>query len=272
MKKILSIMAIIITLLIITTFTTSSLQGKKQYKSETDNIKHKVVLKINKINAEVKIPVLMYHNVDDSYMDDYVISIKDFTDQMQYLKDNNYTPIGLDNYNDLIHENYSNVFNSGGKYVLITFDDARISQWNNALPILKKFKFKATFFVPTGLLNTETFMSNAQITQLSKLGFDVANHTVEHEWLTDFSYKEQLNIIKNSNSKLRQLTGKNVKYISYPYGQYNVDTVSVLNELNMNLGFCSDGGISSSEYNPLVEKRQFIYGGITINDFGLLLK
>jgi peptidoglycan/xylan/chitin deacetylase (PgdA/CDA1 family) len=67
------------------------------------------------------------------------------------------------------------------------------------------------------------------------------------------------------------MTGKNIKYMAYPYGQFDYNTTTVLNKLNMRMAFCSLDGLSDSEENPFAVRRQFVYGGISLADYVELL-
>jgi peptidoglycan/xylan/chitin deacetylase (PgdA/CDA1 family) len=193
-KKLMVILITIITLVLTSGFVFAN--QRKSIANTKDPIQ-KINKKTKNVKAVVKIPILMYHNITDEIEGDYVISIKDFTEQMTYLKENKYRTLSLEEYDRLTDGNKP----INEKVVLLTFDDARSSVYDYAYPILKKFNYNATLFVPTGLLNTPTFMTSQQIKLLSKNGFDIAGHTVNHEWLTDFSYKQQMEIIKESNDR-----------------------------------------------------------------------
>lgn len=73
----------------------------------------------------------------------------------------------------------------GVKKVVLTFDDACRSHYSVAAPCLKKHGFNATFFVCR--FHDEWFEKNGhflmtidQIAELSKMGFEIGNHTWSH--------------------------------------------------------------------------------------------
>ena len=71
---------------------------------------------------------------------------------------------------------------------VITFDDGRLSQWTNAVPVLRADGFTAVFFPCTGLIGgkvgPQTYMTAAEIQNLATTGFSIEDHTVNDD--TDF--------------------------------------------------------------------------------------
>ena len=101
----------------------------------------------------------MYHNISPNEENslELTLSIQKFETQLNYLHQNNYTTLFV---SDL--ENYSLV---SKKSVVITFDDVTENQLLYALPLLKKFNMKATFFIPFSYLGkSDLWNSGADIT------------------------------------------------------------------------------------------------------------
>jgi len=74
------------------------------------------------------------------------------------------------------------------KLVVLTFDDASKSHFTVARPLLKKYKFGATFFVTEGFdmtTNKRDYMTWDEIARLHKDGFEIGNHTRDHMGVTD---------------------------------------------------------------------------------------
>jgi peptidoglycan/xylan/chitin deacetylase (PgdA/CDA1 family) len=87
--------------------------------------------------------VLLYHHVDPNY----AITPGLFDWQMKYLQQHGYSVITL---SELI-ESMKGPRKLPKKSVVITFDDGFLNTWTYAYPILKKYRFKATLFMITGL-------------------------------------------------------------------------------------------------------------------------
>src|SRR5215471_12882658 len=102
------------------------------------------------IPAATGLPILMYHKVSDNgeAIDQLTVSLSSLRRQFEYIKGKGYTPIS---FADL------RAFNSGkstlpAKPLIITFDDGYQSTYDLARPLLQKFNFKATVFLPVAYI------------------------------------------------------------------------------------------------------------------------
>jgi peptidoglycan/xylan/chitin deacetylase (PgdA/CDA1 family) len=89
------------------------------------------------------------------------------------------------------------------KTIVLTFDDASQSHYSFIAPLLKQYGFGATFYVcefPPDFIDSSKYMNWRQIQELSKMGFEIGNHTWHHRRLpgltegelnTELSYIEQ---------------------------------------------------------------------------------
>ena len=219
--------------------------------------------------SEVKVLVLLYHEINDNPQTAFELSTIDFQDQMNYLRDNGYIPLSMVDFENLMARKNSKMDRTK-KYVLITFDDGCKSVNDNALPILTKLNFPATLFIVSGVLDTTGYMTTEQVKQASTK-FDIGNHTMNHNWLPGLSYDEQYESFVTANGILENIIGRPVNTIAYPYGDYNADTVIAAKETGLNRGFLCNDGKASSIGNPMLTNRQIIWRGITIREFKILL-
>jgi peptidoglycan/xylan/chitin deacetylase (PgdA/CDA1 family) len=103
---------------------------------------------------------------------------------------------------------------------VITFDDGRLSQWTNAVPVLRNDGFTAVFFPCTqligGKVGPQTYMTAAEIQNLAATGFSIEDHTVNDD--TDFfsAGPRVLDALTNrTKALLENLTGNPVQFIAY---------------------------------------------------------
>jgi peptidoglycan/xylan/chitin deacetylase (PgdA/CDA1 family) len=103
---------------------------------------------------------------------------------------------------------------------VITFDDGRLSQWTNAVPVLREDGFTAVFFPCTeligGKVGPQTYMTAAEIQNLAGTGFSIEDHTVNDD--TDFfsAGPRVLDVLTNrTRTDLENLTGDPVQFIAY---------------------------------------------------------
>jgi peptidoglycan/xylan/chitin deacetylase (PgdA/CDA1 family) len=82
------------------------------------------------------------------------------------------------------------------KLVVLTFDDSVASQFTVVRPLLKEYKFGATFFISEGFgfpTNKTDYMTWEQIAQLHADGFEIGNHTRDH-----------MSVIRENLSRLKE--------------------------------------------------------------------
>ena len=78
----------------------------------------------------------------------------------------------------------------GQKAVVLTFDDGWKEQMTNAVPIMNRYDFKATFFIVCNYQDKEGRMTWADVSTLDKLGYDIQSHTMNHKDLAKLSAKD----------------------------------------------------------------------------------
>ncbi len=159
--------------------------------------------------------ILMYHSINDTAIGMPELSVKAdaFDEQMHYLAENGYTPIFLDELDEL--SNYNNP-------IVITFDDGYADNYTYAYPILKKYNMKATVFMVSGYIDSGGFLTKSQIAEMRDL-ISFQSHTVEHCKLSELSLEQVNEQCILSKEALSSVTKKPVYAISYPYGLYTAD-------------------------------------------------
>jgi peptidoglycan/xylan/chitin deacetylase (PgdA/CDA1 family) len=185
----------------------------------------------------MKPTVLMYHGLlasQNRYK--YEIELGQFDKQLNYLFLNGYKCIVADDFNNSLS---SSTTPSSGKTILITFDDGHESDYNCALPILKKYSFKATFFVTTDWIGKSEYMSAAQLRELVKEGMSVQSHAKTHSFLDALDIPSVNIELKQSKQELENILGKEVRFISLPGGRYNYDTIKCAKVQDYAAMFCS---------------------------------
>ncbi len=136
-----------------------------------------------------------------------------------------------------------------GNSVVITFDDGYDSIYINAAPILGELKIPAVIFIPGDYIGERAdwdylssirsgrHMDEKQIKELSSGNFEIGSHGLTH---IDLSHKSTRVIkveLEYSKRKLEDLTGKAVKYISWPFGRFNDETENIAAETGYERGF-----------------------------------
>ncbi|MDP4177080.1 MAG: Ig-like domain-containing protein, partial [Bacillota bacterium] len=137
-----------------------------------------------------RVPVLMYHYIEDyNDKDEYKelkVSKEKFKKQLQYLKDNGYSTLTLNEIYDFI-VNHKCI---PEKSVALTFDDGYNDNYTNAFPLIKEYGYKATVFVVTNWIDKEglPYISSEHLKEMDTAGMDIESHTLNHDHLPTLSY------------------------------------------------------------------------------------
>ena len=172
----------------------------------------------------MKIPVLLYHSIsnDNSPMS---LNINFFENQMNYLKNNGFQTVDFNEINPNLKSK---------KQIIITFDDGYKDILNNALPILKKYNFKATSFFVTNLIGQNNswdvkkksyikkeIMNPSDILQWISSGMHIGSHSHNHVDLTKISEEKLLYELEFSKKFLEDKFDNKNNIFCYPYGKVN---------------------------------------------------
>ena len=96
-------------------------------------------------------PVIMYHNLTISYSEE-VIHLNEFEKQIKFINKLGFKSVNLNELDKLESKN-----------IIITFDDGYENVHKFALPILNKYKFKATSFIITNKIDHYNDWDNSKL-------------------------------------------------------------------------------------------------------------
>lgn len=210
----------------------------------------------NLVYNDKTIPVLMYHSIADGQVaNSAVVAVGVFKQQMQYLKDNGYTTLSLDELYNFIQSNRP----VPQKSVVLTFDDGYEDSYTNVFPVLKSFVFRATIFVIPALTDKSgAYLKTTQLKEMDKNGMDIESHTVNHEKLGELSAAKQLKTLIQSKQMLEVALNKKIKYIAYPFGSYNSYTVKEAQKAGYSMAFTTNDGWAGKNTDILLLNRVFV--------------
>jgi peptidoglycan/xylan/chitin deacetylase (PgdA/CDA1 family) len=106
------------------------------------------------------------------------------------------------------------------KPLLLTFDDASQGQYANALPVLRRHRFVATFFVMTVVLDKPRWLRRAQVRRLDRLGMTIAAHSWDHQPVPGYRGGDWRRQLVAPARELGRLVGHRVRLFAYPYGRW----------------------------------------------------
>jgi len=216
-----------------------------------------LVLRMNSLNGQgvsskACIRVLTYHSIADEFINGEYAQMttpKDlFEYQMRFLHENNYRSISCE---DMVMSLISKK-EIQPKSIAITFDDGFKDNLTNALPVLKKYGFKATIFLTTGFVGkNKDYLSWKDVDELLDSGLICFGlHTCMHKKLSGLSDAELDDELGLSKRILEEKTKRPVNIFAYPFGSYGSfceKTVRVLKEKGYKAAFTTIAGTNTAE-------------------------
>ena len=231
---------------------------------------------------------LSYHDCKELDSQAYIDTItRDvFASQLQWLKENNYHPVSL---NDIL------AAQKGQKSlpenaILLTFDDGYESFYRVVYPLLKAYKFPAILAVVgkwidtkapdkvlygDKLVNRENFLTWEEIREMNDSGLiEIASHSYDHHHLvvanpqkslqaayttrqyflnknryeTQAEYESRVhNDLKKNSELLQSKLGKKPRIMVWPYGRYNATTIRLAQNNKMPYTITLDEQINSAD-------------------------
>lgn len=166
-------------------------------------------------------------------------------------------------YHTILPDQFITYLKNGAKLpakpILITFDDGTISQYDNALPVLNQYGYKAVFFIMTVTLNKKGYLNEQQIRSLAQQGHVIGCHTWDHHNVTQYKSADWSIQLAKPLAQLQHITGTPVKYFAYPFGAWDNQAIEQLKAHNMVAAF-QLWGKTDDQYPLFTIKRILVDG------------
>jgi len=194
--------------------------------------------------------ILTFHSVSDVNLDYYCnIKTKLFEKSLIFFK-KNFKIISLE---DILLE-ISKKKSPENIEIAVTFDDGYLNNYKEAFPILKKLEIPATFFINVDFIEKgykdKKFMDWIQVEEISsnKL-FTIGSHSLSHKKLSKLSDNDIYYYLTKSKEIIEKKLNKKVKFISYPFGDFNPKVLDIACKSGYILGFTIKKKINNYKIN-----------------------
>ena len=198
----------------------------------------------NNLQRTIELPVLMYHQIPVTQPEGARYSIYTLRDtlreQFESLCRRGFTPI---TFAELVEGKIVD------RPIVLTFDDGYRNHYEEVLPLLQEFGFKAVFFV----LGDRALSHNRWDTELGELSYrlmdaaqikachesglvEIGSHSMSHSRLTDLDSETARWEIGHSRRLLADLTGAPVVSFCYPYGDYSTREAEYVMDVGYQFG------------------------------------
>jgi peptidoglycan/xylan/chitin deacetylase (PgdA/CDA1 family) len=219
------------------------------------------------------LPSFTYHHIDRKVTNEIAITPATFEAQLKILKALGYQTVTA---RDVVaHQQDGTPLPP--KPVMITFDDGWRNQYVNAWPLLRKYGFKATFFINPQPISAgySGYMTRDQIAALAQGGNDIESHTWRHLRLTRTRNEnaarfqaKSLSELTRANSWIKSVVDTAPVALCYPFGLYDLEAIGLAKAVGYEAGFCTDEGVADARaWDAFAMKRFTIFSYDTIASF-----
>lgn len=207
----------------------------------------------------ISLPILLYHEINDTGEGESVISKQVFITHLDALKEAGYQTVTFQQLIDSVE----NGVDLPKKPILITFDDGYVSNYEIAYPALKERDMKATIFIIGNSVGKDTYketgspmiphFSYEQAQEMVKSGtISIQSHTYDlhqYEPLEGNKYREGIlprsgetmeeyqdaiyQDLKKSISDIQLNLGETVNVLAYPFGLHTKESEEICTELGI---------------------------------------
>lgn len=139
---------------------------------------------------------------------------------------------------------------SSDRVVILNFDDGYDNTYTAAYPILKKYGLTATVYVISGFIGTPGYLTEAQIQELAKAGWEIGSHTITHPDLAHITTEQVKIELTESKKTLAKITGQEVTTLCYPAGKYDTAVIKIAKEVGYVFARTTEPGIVTNLKKP----------------------
>lgn len=226
-------------------------------------------------SAENRAPIatiLCYHVVESPSDTRFGISRETFKQHLDYLDDTGYTVISLSDLYDYLEKGEESVPKNA---VVITVDDGWKCTYDIFYKELAERGMPFTAFLYPKFVNGGTYgLTWEQVREMSDNGVDVQSHTLSHAFLTRRKQTERENYsawlrreLLESKRILEEKTNKPVRFLAYPYGEYDTHVANVTADMGYDAALtCNYGPVREGD-DPYRLRRVVIEKSTTFEQF-----
>ncbi len=198
--------------------------------------------------------VLMYHRFGEDKYPSTNIRINQFKAHLDVLGSDDYHVWPLEKIISYLQKNQP----LPDRTIAITIDDAYLSVFTEARPLLNAREFPYTVFVATQPVDNghRNYMSWDQIRLLQDEGVDIGSQTKSHPHMHLISTAQADQELSESNARFLAEIGQRPTLFAYPYGEYNLDITDVVKRNGFTSAFGQNSGIIHG-YNGFFELPRF---------------
>ena len=216
---------------------------------------------------QMKIPVLVYHNVVSSgelsrmSLRDrfYTISWDRFDEHLRFLREQAFRTVEIEA-----------PIPECRNPVTLTFDDGLKSAYRCHLSLMES-GFRAVFFIATDFVGRDSYLSWEEIRQMDSHGMSIQSHTCSHPVLSALGPEQVKMEFSVSKAVLEEKLGHKVGSLSIPQGFLNREIIDIAGMCGYDYIFTSQPGLYTVGSGATVP-RLSVYNRTTDSSFRRLVR
>lgn len=234
-------------------------------------------LTITSVVAEANEPtatILCYHVVESPSDTKFTLSRATYRQQMEYLASAGYNVIPLAHLSEYIAGKRKSIPQNA---VVVTIDDGWKCTYTHIYPEMQRLRMPFTVFVYPKFIGQSGYaLSWKQVREMSDAGVDIQSHSYSHPFLTqrrhrsfgDDYYSEWLSReLKESKTAIEKKTGKPVRFLAYPYGDYDARVVDAAAKSGYEAAVTAEFGTVRRKSDPFRLRRVVIESKMSFAEF-----
>lgn len=203
--------------------------------------------------------VLLFHDVVEQPRFQWEITPEKLDYYIQKLLSLKYKPVDPEDFESILDSDFK------GRNFLLTFDDGTGKELESIKKIYKKYNIKSVLFLIEDFIDRTENMSKNDILDLkNNYGTFLGIHGKHH-----IRYTEQIKkcpelglLTKDSIKRLNSLFNVDIKWLSYPFGDYTLRIINEVKKTPIKLAFTIDSGNIDKNTNKMEINRYMYMGGL----------
>ncbi|MGH9458568.1 MAG: polysaccharide deacetylase family protein [Thermoanaerobaculia bacterium] len=213
--------------------------------------------------------ILTYHIVHSPNDTFYSMTRAAFRQQMEYLRSTGYTVISLADLYDYVSGKRESIPKQS---VVITVDDGWKCTYTEIFPVMQELGFPFTVFIYPNFIGQSYYaLEWDQVVEMAAAGVDIQSHTHSHPFLTRGSDEALERELAKSKKILEEKTGDPVRFVAYPYGDYDARVTAATEKAGYDAGLTCDFGRVHRGSDPFRMKRVVIFEKTSFASFRKLV-
>lgn len=223
-------------------------------------------------NREPAATILCYHVVESPADTRFGITRETFHQHLDYLDDAGYNVVYLADLYDYVSGKRESLPENP---VVITIDDGWACTYDIFYKEMQRRGMPFTAFIYPNFINGSRFaLTWEEIREMSDNGVDIQSHTLSHGYLTERMQTERDDYgrwlqdeLLRSKKILEEKTGKPVRFLAYPYGEYDTAVTRATERAGYDAGLTCNFGRNERGIDPFRLRRVVIDETTTFDQF-----